>query len=128
MPYQIFLVEDHPFIREAYAAVLEAEPDLNLCGTAESAEEAVDMLDGLACDLVVTDFRLPGGSGIDLVRRLRAEHPALPTVVISAHQEGAFAREAKEAGAAAFLNKRDLIETLVPTIRAVLSGLRLDAA
>lgn len=71
-PSKIFLVEDHPLIRRAYTLILDREPDFELCGAAESAEEAFDMLDGLACDLVVTDFRLPGQSGIDLVRRLRA--------------------------------------------------------
>ena len=74
------------------------------------------------CDLVVADYRMPGLNGAELVRRLRALRPDLRAVVVSAHEDAAFAREAMEAGAAAFLKKRDLMDTLVPTIRAVLGG------
>ncbi|HEX8384552.1 MAG TPA: response regulator transcription factor [Rubricoccaceae bacterium] len=120
MPFEIFIVEDHPVMREAYASVLEVEPALRLCGTAASAEEAIEVLAWLECDLVVTDLVLPGQSGIDLVRHLRSARPDLPTVVITGHEEEAFAREARKAGAKAYLRKRDLIQTLVPTIYEVL--------
>lgn len=131
MPFKIYVVEDHPVMREAYDAMLRAEPDLDPCGMAASAEEAMAALggpDGLACDLVLTDLRLPGQSGTDLVRHLRASRPSLPAVVITAHEDQAFAREARSAGAAAFLRKRDLIETLVPTIHDVLRATRHGAA
>ena len=132
MTYLIFLVEDHPVMREAYMAVLALEPDLELCGAAGSAEEAIESIsnggDGaLACDLVVTDYRLPGLSGVDLVRQLRDAFPQLPTLVISAHDAEAFVREAHDAGAARFLSKRDLVRTLVPTIHDVLRESRSSA-
>jgi two-component system invasion response regulator UvrY len=120
MPYRIYIVEDHPVMREAYASVLEVEPGLELCGSVGSAEELIEKLDGLDCDLVVTDLGLPGKSGIELVRHLRDVRPELPAVVISGHEEEAFARDAMGAGAAAFLRKRDLIRTLVPTLYEVL--------
>lgn len=122
--FQVFLVEDHPVMREAYAAVLGQEPDIGLCGVVESAEEALDALEGLKCDLVVTDLRLPGMSGVDLVRRLSAERPGLPALVISAHEEDVYARRAREAGAVGFLPKQGLAGTLVPTIREVLDGIQ----
>lgn len=128
MPYKIFVVEDHPVMREAYANVLGLEPDLDLCGVAASTEEALALLDGLPCDLVVTDLVLPGQSGLDLVRHLRTARPDLPAVVITGHEEEAFARAARLAGAAAFLSKRDLIQTLVPTIHDVLEAPRHNAA
>jgi len=122
MPYRIFIVEDHPVMREAYASVLDLEPDLELVGAVESAEDAMASLGDMPCDLVVTDYALPGQTGVDLVRHLRSVRPELPALVISGHEEEAFAREAREAGAVGFLRKRDLIQTLVPTIHGLLSA------
>jgi len=124
---KIYVVEDHPIMREAYAAVLQAAPGLDLCGTAETAEELIERLGEFDCDLVVADYRLPGLSGTDLVRQLRSACPDLPVIVVSAHEDETFAREALEAGAAAFLRKRDLTDTLVPTIHAVLAEHRRTA-
>lgn len=121
MSYRIFVVEDHPVMRDAYAQVLGEESDLELVGAVASTEEAITALAETPCDLVVTDYRLPGQTGIDLVRHLKVLLPGLPVVVISAHEEGAFARTARLAGAADFLSKRDLCATLVPTIRRILS-------
>ena len=120
--FNVFLVEDHPAMREAYAAVLAQEPDIGVCGVVESAEQALDALDGLPCDLVVTDLRLPGMSGVDLVQRLRMMRPDLPALVISAHEEEVYAERAREAGAVGFLPKQGLAGTLVPTIREVLEA------
>ncbi len=128
MSDKIYVVEDHPVMREAYAAVLQTTPGLELCGTAETAEELLEKLAELDCDLIVTDYRLPGMTGSELVRRLRAARPDLPCVVISAHEDETFVREALEAGAAAFLRKRDLADTLVPTIHSVLAEHRRDPA
>lgn len=123
MPYQIFLVEDHPVMREAYASVIEAEPDLDLCGAVESAEEAMDALGpALPCDLVVTDLRLPGLSGIDLVGHLRSARPGLPVIVVSGHEEAMHARRALDAGAVQFVPKRTLAASFVTTIRSVVGA------
>lgn len=125
MPYHVFIVEDHPVMRDAYAAVLDLEPDIMVCGAVGSVEEALGVLSSVACDLVVTDYALPGQSGVDLVRHLRQTRPELPALVISGHDEPAFVQEAEAAGAAGFLSKRDLVDTLIPTIHAVLAGRRV---
>lgn len=70
----------------------------------------------------MTDYRLPGMNGTELVRRLHVARPGLPCIVITAHEDAAVEREAREAGAAAFLGKRDLAATLVPTILDVLGA------
>ena len=121
MPYRIVLVEDHPVMRRAYAQLLKREADLALCGTAESAEEALAILAETSCDLVLTDLMLPGMDGIALIERLRTEHPGLPAVVISAHDAAVFAQRAEAAGARAFVSKEDLYAALVPTLRRVLA-------
>ena len=124
MPYAILVVEDHPVMREVYADVIASEPDLVLHGAVSSVEEALHDLhatDAAGCDLILTDYRLPGRSGVELVREAGACWPGLPVLVISAHEEDAFAREAHAAGATAFLPKRNLFENLVPAIRAALA-------
>ena len=120
MAYQLFLVEDHPVMREAYAHVLSSAPDLHLCGQADTAEQALDVLEGTSCDLVVTDVRLPGMSGIDLTSQIHERWPALPVVVITGHEDSLFERRAQEAGAVAFLPKRLAPTHLLDTIRGAL--------
>lgn len=109
-------------MREAYAALLATEPRLTLCRSVESAEEALDALQETPCDLVLTDLRLPGMSGVDLVRHLTEERPGLPALVISAHHEEVYARRALEAGAVGFLSKQGLAARLVSVILEVLEG------
>ena len=120
MPHRIFVVEDHPVMRDAYARVLAREPDIEVCGVVESAEAALDVFDGASCDLVIADVALPGMDGFDLVERLRARRPGLVALIISGYDEAVFARRAREVGAYAFLNKRALDQTLIATIRQAL--------
>lgn len=118
--HRIFFVEDHPAVQEAFASVLKREDDLVLCGMAGTAEEALDQLKALPCDLVVTDVMLPGLGGIEFIGHLHAVRPEIPVLVISGHEEEAFARQAHQAGAVAFLHKRRAPRTLVPMIQSIL--------
>ncbi len=121
MSYHIFLVEDHPVMRDAYAMLLDLEPDLELTGVAESAEAFLEVLAETECDLVVTDLSLPGMDGIQLLDRLREARPGLPAIVISAHEELSYQKRARKAGARAYLTKRDLATSLGPAVREVLA-------
>lgn len=107
-------------MREAYARLLARETDLELCGMAESAEEALEGLGGTACDVLVTDVSLPGMDGIALAERVRSERPDLPVVVISVDGEAAHSERARAAGARAYLSKDGLADTLAATLRDVL--------
>lgn len=120
--HRIFVIEDHPVLRDAFTNALVHEPDLCVAGCAGSAEEALSALETTDCDLVVTDLMLPGMSGADLVERLRHTRPELPALIVSAYEEDLFQRQAEAAGAAAFLPKRMLARDLVPTVRSVLSS------
>lgn len=108
-------------MRQGYTQVLAREPDLDLCGTAESAEEALVRLAEASCHLLITDISLPGMDGIEFVEQVRAEHPDLPVLVISAHDDGETVRRAREAGARGFLSKRGLAEALPHAIRHLLA-------
>lgn len=120
MAHRIYIVEDHPVMRQAYAGLIAREEGLELCGTSESAEEALAEGAGGQCDLLITDLSLPGIDGVELTRRVRAIHPGLPVVVISAYDEPSYVERARVAGAAAYLSKNGLAHTLAGAIRAVI--------
>ena len=119
--YQIYLVDDHPYVREGYAALIDSTDDLEVCG---EADRVVDALPGIARtmpDLVVVDISLPGPSGLELVALLHAERPLLPLLVVTGHEEPSFARRARAAGAAGFLLKHQAFDRLIVAIRQLLS-------
>ncbi|MGB3543848.1 response regulator [Rubrivirga sp.] len=120
MPHRIFLVEDHAVMRAALSTLIGCEADLELCGVAASAEEALGEEAWAGCDLLLTDVSLPGKDGIALAEHVRAERPDLPVVVVSASVEPATVARARAAGARAYLSKAGLGGTLARTLREVL--------
>src|ERR1041385_2078900 len=88
---KIFLVDDHPLFREGLAAMIAREPDLVVCGQAETAAQALDGINRCQPDLVLMDLSLPGRGGLELTKDLRALHPALLVLVVSMHDESLFA-------------------------------------
>lgn len=93
-----------------------------MCGTAESAEAALDMPGWAGCDLLVTGVSLGGMDGIALAERKTAERPGLPGVVTSVDREAGPAERAREAGARAILTKDTVADTLVATLRDALQS------
>lgn len=121
MSYRLYLVEDHPVMREAYAGLLAGHDDLDLCGQLETAEQALRVLEDHPCDLVVSDVGLPGMSGLDLLRRIRKRWPTLPVLILTGQEDAKTERLAHEAGAAAFVHKSKATTQLIGTIRHVLA-------
>lgn len=119
---RIFIVEDHQMMREAYQLLFEMEPDLEVCGSAATGEEALSALQTTETDLVLVDVSLPGISGIELVKQLQASYPHLPTLVISGHDEMVYADQALRAGASGYLDKKGLSHIMLDAIRQVLGG------
>jgi DNA-binding NarL/FixJ family response regulator len=119
---RIFIVEDHQMMREAYQLLFELEPDLEVCGSAATGEEALLALQTTETDLVLVDVSLPGISGIELVKLLQASYPHLPTLVISGHDEMVYADQALRAGASGYLDKKGVSHIMLDAIRQVLGG------
>jgi len=118
----IFLVEDHPVMRDGIASQIRSEPDLTVCGEAEDANEALRLIQQLSPDLVIVDISLKSGHGIDLVRRIHEVDPKLKMLVNSMYEESVYAERALQAGAMGYLSKQAARGTLVPAIRTLLSG------
>lgn len=119
---RILIVDDHPMMREGLAHSLNQEPDLTVCGAARTVDEALAGLAAQQPDLVLTDITLPGKSGLELIKDLKAMHPALPVLVVSMHDEALYAERALRAGARGYITKEAAGEKLLHAIRQVLAG------
>jgi DNA-binding NarL/FixJ family response regulator len=118
----LVLVEDHAILREGLRALLELEPDLRIVGEAANATDAVATIDLVNPGLVITDIALPGGSGIELIGRLRMSRRQLKILVLTAHNSEEYIRAALNAGADGYVLKDATRADLLQAIRAVLSG------
>jgi DNA-binding NarL/FixJ family response regulator len=118
----LVLVEDHAILREGLRALLELEPDLRIVGEAANAIDAVAAIDLVNPSLVITDIALPGGSGIELIGRLRMARRQLKILVLTAHNSEEYIRAALNAGADGYVLKDATRADLLQAIRAVLSG------
>src|ERR1700693_1394493 len=114
------LVDDHALVREGIRQILEKEPDIAVIGEAERGELALELLDSLQPDVVLLDVRMPGMSGIETTRRIRAAFPNVRVLILSAYSD--FAVEAFTAGASGYVLKSARSGELVAALRSVVSG------
>jgi DNA-binding NarL/FixJ family response regulator len=119
---RVFIVDDHPIFRQGLARLIDVELDLSVCGEAASAAHALEALRQTAADVVLVDISLPGADGVELVKHLIAEHPGLPILVVSVHDEQTYGLRSLRAGALGYLMKREGKELLWQALRAVLNG------
>jgi DNA-binding NarL/FixJ family response regulator len=123
-PISVLVVDDHPVLREGVAAVLRRHDDLRLAGEAGDGAEAIARFRDLKPDVVLMDLQMPGLSGLEAIRAIRAEAPAARIVVLTTYDGDVQAFQAMKAGAAAYLLKSSLRKELVDTIRDVYAGRR----
>jgi DNA-binding NarL/FixJ family response regulator len=121
---QIYLVDDHEFVRESLAYLLSQESDLAVCGEADNALRAEKEILAKRPDLAVLDISLNGSSGFDLIKTLHTEIPHLRIVILSMHDEKLYAERCIRAGAHGYVMKRESSKRIVGTIREVLAGKR----
>ena len=119
---KIILVDDHPVLRKGLVRLIDAKDGFEVCGEASTATEALPMIRQLAPDLVIVDIGLPGTSGIDLTKTIRAEFPKLPVLILSMHEEVLYATRALRAGANGYIVKQDAIDNIVAALREACSG------
>src|SRR3954471_13516778 len=96
---KVLLVDDHPVVRHGIAQLIKPEPDLTVCGEAESAPAALEIMRNERPDLAVLDISLQGTNGIELIKLMRAEMPKLCILMLSMHDESLYALRALRAGA-----------------------------
>lgn len=119
---RILLVDDHPFMRAGLAQLIDRQADLAVCGEAGNPAEAFTQLAALKPELVLTDLTMPGRSGLEFVKDLRAQDPQLLVLVVSMHDEAVYAERAIRAGARGYIMKEAGGENLLGAIRQILRG------
>lgn len=118
----LILVEDHAILREGLRALLELERDLQIVAEAANGADAMVAIESVNPTMVITDIALAGGSGIELIGRLRMTHRALKVLVLTAHNSEEYIRAALNVGADGYVLKDATRAELLQAIRAVLSG------
>lgn len=119
---RIFIVDDHPMMRQGLGQLISVESDLTVCGEAENARQALDSVVALKPDLVLADISLPGKNGLELVKDFQALLPGLPILVISMHDESLYAERVLRAGGRGYIMKQEGGRKLMQAIRQVLNG------
>lgn len=118
----LLLVDDHTIVREGLKRILEATPEGWVITEESSGFQALDSLRRAHFDLAIVDISMPGMSGLELIRRIRAEFPALPVLVLSMHAEEEYALRAFKAGANGYVTKDSAAAELLAAVRKVLQG------
>ena len=116
------LVDDHAVVRFGIAQLINRQSDLVVCGEEEDARKALDAIVRLKAELIIADLSLKDSSGLELIRNIKAQFPALPILVVSVHDETVYAEIAFRAGALGYLMKQEALEKIVTAIRRVLTG------
>ena len=119
---RIFLVEDHPVFREGLSKLLGSEDDLTVCGEAGNAQQALKAIVKLEPELVVVDIGLPGRSGLELIKEIRAMKFPAKLLAVSMFEEAVYAQRVLRAGGDGYVMKQEDPEVIVLAIRDVLAG------
>ena len=118
----VFLVDDHPLVREWLTNLINQQPDLRVCGEAESRPTALQAIQAQNPDIAIIDISLKDSSGIELIKDLKRTRPTTAVLVLSMHEESHYAERALRAGAKGYIMKRETTQKVVTAIRQVLEG------
>jgi len=119
---RVFLVDDHPLVREWLANVIDQQPDLMVCGQTEGREGCLEAMEKKRPDVAVVDISLKDCSGFDLIAEIKQRLPRVEIIVLSMHDSPLYARRAVRAGATGYVVKRETTRKICTAIRDVLNG------
>lgn len=120
--HKVLIVDDHPLLRDGLAKVINQQPDLAVCGEAGEARSGLAAIAKTRPDVVMVDLTLDEGSGLDLIKDIRARQASLPILVLSMHHESLYAERAIRAGAQGYVMKREPVGRVIEALRKVLGG------
>jgi DNA-binding NarL/FixJ family response regulator len=118
----IVLVDDHPLVREWLTTLIHQQPDLVVCGEAESVSQAIEIIAELKPDVAIVDISLKGASGIELIKNLKTLRLPVAIIVLSMHDEILYAERAIRAEARGYIMKVETAKRIFAAIRQVLEG------
>ena len=118
---RVFVVDDHPIVRQGLALLINREADLIVCGEAEDARTALRLVTNTKPDIVIVDISLNGPDGLDLLKEIRLNNVALPVLILSMHDESIYAERALRAGAQGYIMKQEATEKVLVALRRILN-------
>jgi len=121
---RVLIVDDHPVVRQGIKLMINAEPDLEICGEAQTEQEARRLVRELRPDAMLVDLSLEQGDGFNVVRDVHAHFPEIRVLVLSMHDEAVYAERLLAQGASGYIMKQAATEQLITALRAVLLGER----
>src|SRR5690606_7280094 len=119
---RLLIADDHAVVRQGLSRVVALAADMDLVAEAKDGWDMLEQLAHKSVDLVLTDMNMPGSSGVELIKTIKARYPALPIMVFSMHNESQIASQAIKAGACGYLTKDSEPEILLDAIRRCASG------
>jgi DNA-binding NarL/FixJ family response regulator len=118
--HRVFLVDDHPIVRQGLTLLIDQEPDLEVCGEAEEACAVPTALATLRPDVLVLDLSLNGPDGFELIKMIRSSGNDLPILVLSMYDETIYAERTLRAGANGYIMKQEATDTVLDAIRRII--------
>ncbi|MFI5211999.1 MAG: response regulator [Ignavibacteria bacterium] len=119
---KIIIADDHAFLREGIKKTIQDELDMKVIGEASNANEVLEIMKDSDADIAIIDISMPGKSGLDILKDLKAMKKKFKVLILSMHPEDRFAIRALKAGAVGYLTKESAPDELVKAIRTVLTG------
>lgn len=120
--HRVFVVDDHPLVREWLVNLIKRRPDLEVCGEAEDAAMALSSIAATRPGVAIVDLSLTCGSGLELIKDLKTQYPAVRVLVLSMHEDTDYAERALRAGARGYVMKREATGRIIEAIYQVLRG------
>jgi DNA-binding NarL/FixJ family response regulator len=118
----VFVVDDHPIVRQGLTLLINQEADLTVCGEAEEMHSALSAIQATRPDILIVDISLNGPDGLELLKNIRLTSPRLPVLILSMHDESIYAERALRAGANGYIMKQEATEKVLVALRRILSG------
>lgn len=119
---RMMLVDDHAVVRAGYRFLLESIADIQVVAEATSGEQAVEMVAGVAPDIIVMDLAMPGIGGLEAIRQIREQQPQVRVLVFTMHENAAFVEHVLQSGVDGYISKNSPPDTLVEAVRKIASG------
>lgn len=121
---RIIIADDHTLFRIGLKQMLESFAGISVVAEAANAAEMLAAAQSVEADLLISDLTMPGVAGTQLIEQLRRQHPALPILILSMHDEPATVRRALQAGATGYMTKESTPDMLHAAVRQVAAGER----
>ena len=118
---KVFVVDDHPIVRQGLAQMINREEDLMVCGEAEDASTVLQAIASVKPDILIVDISLNGPDGLELLKNIRTRYPSLPVLILSMHDESIYAERALRAGANGYIMKHEAAEKVLGAVRQILN-------